>query len=147
MIVVLQRARRARVTVGVEEIASIGRGLVLLVGVAEGDTEVEAAWLAKKVAYLRVFEDKDGKTNLDLHDVDGEALVVSQFTLLADVNKGRRPSFVHAARPERAEPLVEAFADGLRRAGLPVALGQFGAHMVIELENDGPLTIVLERNP
>jgi D-tyrosyl-tRNA(Tyr) deacylase len=145
MKVVLQRVRRARVTVDGQEIASIGRGLVLLVGVAQGDTEAEAAWLAEKVAWLRVFEDAEGKTNLDLHDVDGEALVVSQFTLLADVNKGRRPSFIHAARPQTAEPLVKAFADGLRQAGLPVAMGRFGAHMVIDLDNDGPLTIVLER--
>jgi len=145
--VVLQRVRRARVIVDEQEIASIGRGLALLVGVAEGDTEEQADWLAKKVAWLRVFEDADGKVNLDLHDVDGEALVVSQFTLCANVDKGRRPSFVPAARPEVAEPLVEAFAEGLRRSGLPVAMGQFGAHMVIDLENDGPMTIVLERSP
>jgi D-tyrosyl-tRNA(Tyr) deacylase len=144
MRVVLQRVRRARVSVGESEIAAIGRGLVLLVGVGQGDGEQRARWLAHKIAFLRVFEDDQGKTNLDLHDVDGEALVVSQFTLLANVDKGRRPSFVPAAQPEIAEPLVQAFAGHLRDAGVPVAMGEFGAHMVVELENDGPFTLHLE---
>ena len=114
MRLVIQRVRRGSVSVDDQQVAEIGRGLVILVGVGTGDTEEEAAWLAEKCAYLRIFEDHEGKTNLSLQDVKGEALVVSQFTLYADTHKGRRPSFVHAADPEIAEPLVEFFAQKLK---------------------------------
>ena len=145
MRVILQRVQRGRVVVGQEAIAEIGRGLVILVGVTETDTPAEAAWLAKKTASLRIFEDLAGKTNLSIQDISGEALVVSQFTLYADTQKGRRPSFVRAAHPELAEPLVELFATTLADEGVPVATGVFGAHMLVEIENDGPVTILLEK--
>lgn len=147
MRVLLQRVSRGAVTVAGEPIAEIARGFVLLVGVGQGDTEKEAAWLAHKIAGLRVFEDAQGKMNLSLLDLGGEALVVSQFTLLANTQKGRRPSFVHAADPEVAEPLVEKFAAFLEREGVPVRMGKFGAHMLVSIENDGPVTIMLERLP
>lgn len=145
MKIVYQRVRRGAVSVNGETIADIGRGVVLLVGVGEGDGQDEAAWLARKCAELRVFEDEEGKMNLSLLDISGEAIVVSQFTLLADTQKGRRPSFVHAALPEVAEPLVDAFAEYLGELGVPVQTGRFGAHMLVEIENDGPVTILLER--
>ncbi len=141
---VLQRVSRAAVTVAGEPVAAIGRGLVVLVGVAQGDSTEEARKLARKAAELRIFPDAEGRFNLSLLDVDGEALVVSQFTLLADVRRGRRPSFTHAARPEAAEPLVEAFAQAMREAGVSVQTGRFGARMAVELVNDGPVTIVLD---
>ena len=147
MRVLLQRVRRGEVTVAEESIAEIGRGFVLLVGAGHGDTEKEAEWLARKVSGLRVFEDEQGKMNLSLLDLGGEALVVSQFTLLADTHKGRRPSFVHAADPAIAEPLVENFAAFLEQEGVPVRMGKFGAHMLVSIENDGPVTILLERLP
>lgn len=131
--------------VGGTEAARIGRGLVLLVGVGPSDTEEEARWLAKKAASLRIFEDERGKMNLSLQDIGGEALVVSQFTLYADTQRGRRPSFVGAARPEDAEPLVDFFAEELRGLGISVGTGVFGAHMHVEINNDGPVTIMLER--
>ncbi len=143
---VLQRVRRGSVQVGEERVADIGRGLVILLGVGPADTEQEARWLAEKCAVLRIFEDDQGKTNLSLQDVGGAALVVSQFTLYADTNKGRRPSFIRAAPPEVAEPLVERFAAVLREQGIPSQLGRFGAHMLVEIENDGPVTIIMERN-
>ncbi len=143
---VLQRVRRGSVQVGEERVADIGRGLVILLGVGPADTEQEARWLAEKCAVLRIFEDDQGKTNLSLQDVGGAALVVSQFTLYADTNKGRRPSFIRAAPPEVAEPLVERFAAVLREQGIPTQLGRFGAHMLVEIENDGPVTIIMERN-
>lgn len=146
MRVILQRVRRGGVAVDRETIAEIGRGLVILVGVAGTDTPAEAEWLAKKTASLRIFEDPAGKTNLSLQDISGEALVVSQFTLYADTRKGRRPSFTRAAPPEIAEPLVEAYATSLAEEGVPVATGIFGAHMLVEIENDGPVTILLERD-
>jgi D-tyrosyl-tRNA(Tyr) deacylase len=136
---VVQRVARARSQPG----GSIGRGLVVLLGVAEGDDEDAVRRLAGKIARLRVFPDGDGKFDRSLLDVDGAALVVSQFTLLADTAKGNRPSFSAAARPEAAEPLYEAFCDELRRLGVDVATGVFGAHMQVELVNDGPVTIVL----
>jgi D-tyrosyl-tRNA(Tyr) deacylase len=121
--------------------------VVILVGVGHGDTAAEARWLAEKCATLRIFEDAQGKTNLALGDVDGEAIVVSQFTLFADARKGRRPSFIDAAAPDRAEPLVRLFSDHLASQGVPTQQGVFGAHMQVELVNDGPVTILLERTP
>jgi len=145
MRVVLQRVSHASVTVGGEVKGAIERGFVLLVGVGHGDGEEQAAWLAQKIAGLRVFEDDEDKMNLSIQDVGGAALVVSQFTLLANTRKGRRPSFVHAAQPEIAEPLVERFAALLREQGIPVEMGVFGAHMQVEIHNDGPVTIILDR--
>lgn len=142
---VLQRVRRGRVSVDDHTVAEIGRGLVILVGVGQGDTEAEARWLAEKCAVLRVFEDDDGKTNLSVKDVEGEAIVVSQFTLHADTRKGRRPSFIKAADPTIAEPLVTYFAEHLAAQGVPTQLGVFGANMLVEIDNDGPVTILLER--
>jgi len=144
---VLQRVRRGRVSVDGDTIAVIERGLVILIGVGQADTTSEAEWLAEKCAVLRVFEDEQGKTNLSVQDVDGEALVVSQFTLYADTRKGRRPSFINAAPPEIAQPLVEHFVDHLGGLGVSVQKGVFGAHMLVEIENDGPVTILLERDP
>ncbi len=147
MRLVIQRVRRASVDVDGRRVAAIGKGLLILVGVGHGDTQAEAHWLADKVAGLRIFEDQAGKTNLSLQDVGGEALVVSQFTLYADARKGRRPSFVHAAPPEMAAQLVDAFARRLAQGGIPTQSGQFAAHMVVSLENDGPFTLILERAP
>ena len=128
-------------------LAEIGEGLVVLVGVGPEDSQAEVLWLAKKCATLRIFEDNKALTNLSLQDVQGEALVISQFTLYADVRKGRRPSFIRAAKPEIAEPLVKAFADALETHGVPTKIGEFGAHMLVEIDNDGPMTILLEREP
>jgi D-tyrosyl-tRNA(Tyr) deacylase len=137
---VVQRVERARSTPG----GAIGPGLCVLLGVAEGDDEAAADRLAGKVARLRIFEDQDGKFDRSLLDVGGAALVVSQFTLIADTRKGNRPSFAGAAPPELAEPLYERFAGALRELGVPVETGVFGARMAIELVNDGPVTIVLD---
>ncbi len=144
---VLQRVRRGRVSVDGNTIAAIERGLVILIGVGQADTASEAEWLAEKCAVLRVFEDNQGKTNLSVQDVGGEVLVVSQFTLYADTRKGRRPSFINAAPPEIAQPLVDHFVDHLGGLGVSVQKGVFGAHMLVEIENDGPVTIILERDP
>ncbi len=144
MRVLLQRVSRASVTVDGQVVGAIGPGVVLLVGVRRGDERSIAEWMAQKVAHLRIFEDEAGKMNRSLLEVGGSALVVSQFTLYADVRKGRRPSFIEAAPPDEARPLVEAFADALRRLGLPVETGVFGAHMDVELVNDGPVTIWLD---
>jgi D-tyrosyl-tRNA(Tyr) deacylase len=144
MRVVLQRVSRASVTVDGEPVASIGAGLLLLVGAAEGDDTAETQRLATKCAELRIFPAEAGKFNRSLLDAGGEALVVSQFTLLADVRKGRRPSFARAAAPELAEPLVAAFAQSLRDLGVATQTGRFGAHMDVELLNDGPVTIVID---
>lgn len=141
---VLQRVAGASVAVGGETVAAVGRGLAVLLGVAQGDTTDDARKLAKKTAELRIFPDADGKFNLSLLDVGGEALVVSQFTLLADTRKGRRPSFVGVAPPEEAEPLVEAYAAALAGLGVRVATGRFGAKMLVEIHNDGPVTITLD---
>jgi D-aminoacyl-tRNA deacylase len=144
--IVLQRVRDASVTVGGERISEIGEGLLLLVGVEGGDGEAEADWLAEKVAGLRIFSDEGGKLNLSLRDVGGEVLAVSQFTLLADTRKGKRPSFVRAAPPEEAERLFDYFCERLRVVGVgPVKTGSFGAMMDVALVNDGPVTIILER--
>ena len=142
---VVQRVSQASVTVEGRVTGAIGRGLVVLVGVTHGDTQAQAEWLARKIAGLRIFEDADGKLNAGLLDVDGAALAVSQFTLYADARKGRRPSFTDAAPPGIAEPLVEHFVDTLRGHGVPVETGVFGAHMMVEIHNDGPVTILLER--
>jgi D-tyrosyl-tRNA(Tyr) deacylase len=142
---VIQRASKASVSVEGEVVGHIGRGVMVLVGVTHGDTQEQANWLAEKIAGLRIFEDAEGKMNLGLLDVGGAALVVSQFTLYADARKGRRPSFTDAAPPEIAEPLVDYFAQALRRQGVPVEAGVFRAHMLVEIHNDGPVTILLER--
>jgi len=126
-------------------VGQIGRGFVVLLGVTHTDGQAEVLCLANKVAGLRVFDDVDGKMNASLADVDGAVLVVSQFTLYGDAGKGRRPSFTNAAHPEQAEPLVEAFVEQLRSRGVPVATGVFGAHMAVSIENDGPVTLMLER--
>ncbi|HEY2786412.1 MAG TPA: D-aminoacyl-tRNA deacylase [Fimbriiglobus sp.] len=144
MRVVLQRVSSARVVVAGEVVGEVGRGWLALVGVAPNDTADNAAWLADKVAGLRCFSDAEGKMNLSVQDVNGGVLVVSQFTLFADCAKGRRPSFIGAARPEIAEPLVSAFANGLRALGIPVGEGRFGADMQVELVNDGPVTIIVD---
>jgi D-tyrosyl-tRNA(Tyr) deacylase len=142
---VIQRVRCASVTVGEERVADIGRGLVVLLGVAAGDGPDDAAKLARKTAELRIFSDAAGRFDLSLLDISGQALVVSQFTLLADTRKGRRPSFTRAAPPQEAEPLVDAFCSALREAGVEgVRTGRFGAHMLVEIHNDGPVTIALD---
>jgi len=144
--IVLQRVKNASVTVEDERISEIGPGLLLLVGIAQGDGETQADWLAEKVAGLRIMGDEEGKMNLSVRDVGGEILAVSQFTLLADTRRGKRPSFVYAAPPEEAEPLFDYFCERLREAGVAsVKTGSFGAMMDVELVNDGPVTIVLER--
>ena len=140
---VLQRVNEARVRVGDETVGEIGPGLCVLLGVARGDDAAEAQRLAEKVARLRIFEDAEGRFDHSLVDTGGAALVVSQFTLLAETTKGRRPNFVEAAPPEEAEPLYDAFCNALRSAGVPVETGTFGARMAVELVNDGPVTIVL----
>lgn len=145
MRVVLQRVARGRVTVEGQEVAAIGPGLVILIGVGPQDSEAEIEYLVNKIASLRIFEDQDGKINRSLLDVGGEALVVSQFTLYADTRKGRRPSFTDAAPPELASPLVDRFAARLVALGVPTQTGQFGAHMLVEIDNDGPVTILMER--
>ena len=141
---VIQRVTKASVSVGAETVGRIGPGLVVLLGVAQGDTAADARWLAEKTAGLRIFSDAEGRFNLSLLDTGGEALVVSQFTLLADSRKGRRPSFIGGAPPEEAEPLVGEYESALRRLGVRVAGGRFGAHMQVEILNDGPVTIILD---
>lgn len=141
----LQRVSKASVTVEEQIISTIGKGLLILLGIGHGDGEEQAKFLAEKTANLRVFEDENGKTNLSILDVKGEAIVVSQFTLYADTRKGRRPSFIDAALPEVAEPLVNRFAELLRGHGVPTQTGKFGAHMEVEIHNEGPVTIWLER--
>jgi len=141
---ILQRVKQGSVTVGGEIVAEIGQGLVILLGIAPGDSMAIAEQLADKVVHLRIFEDADEKMNRSVLDVGGEAIVVSQFTLYADTNKGRRPSFNIAAKPDLAEPLVEAFANMLTDRGVPTQMGVFGAHMYVALVNDGPVTIVME---
>ena len=142
---VVQRVSRGSVTVDGKVVGEVGLGLVILVGVGKGDGEAQADWLAEKIANLRIFEDEGGKMNRSALEAGGGALVVSQFTLYADVQKGRRPSFIDAALPQEAEPLVTYFARRLAFYGLPVQTGVFGAHMLVEINNDGPVTIILER--
>jgi D-tyrosyl-tRNA(Tyr) deacylase len=141
---VVQRVRKASVTVDGEVVSSCSAGVVVLLGVATGDTDSDAERLAGKVARLRVFENDEGKFDRSLTDVGGEALVVSQFTLIADTRKGNRPSFTGAARPEGAKPVYEAFCVALEHEGVRVARGVFGARMDVSLVNDGPVTIILE---
>lgn len=141
---VVQRVARARIGVAGDVVGEIGLGICVLLGVADEDSEEDAARLAGKVARLRIFENEDGKFDRSLLDTGGEALVVSQFTLIADTAKGNRPSFSHAAPPERAEPLYQAFCSALEGEGVAVARGVFGARMEVELVNDGPVTIVLD---
>ena len=141
----IQRVSHASVTVDGRVVGQIGRGFVILLGVTHTDGRAEATWLAAKIAGLRVFDDEAGKMNRALADVGGELLVVSQFTLYGDARKGRRPSFTGAAAPERAEPLVDTFVEILREAGFTVATGVFGAHMDVEIHNDGPVTMMIER--
>ena len=140
----LQRVRRASVTVNDEVVGKIGQGLVLLLGVTKGDTEKDVDFLADKIVNLRIFSDEAGKFNRSLLDVGGEALIVSQFTLLADTRKGRRPSFIDAAPPEEAEKLFEFFVERVRAMGVGVATGRFQQKMLVEIHNDGPVTIFLD---
>jgi D-tyrosyl-tRNA(Tyr) deacylase len=145
MRVVLQRVSRASVTIGGRVAGAIGPGFCLLVGFTHGDTPAQVDWMAEKIGGLRLFSDADGKMNLGLAEVGGAILIVSQFTLYGDAAKGRRPSFIDAARPETAIPLYEAFVAALRSRGFDVATGEFGAMMQVELVNDGPVTLILER--
>ena len=145
MRILLQRVSKASVTVEEQTISGIGKGLLILLGIGHGDGEGQVKFLAEKVANLRIFEDEQGKTNLSVLDVKGEAIVVSQFTLYADARKGRRPSFTDAALPEIAEPLVNRFVELLRGHGVPTQTGKFGNHMLVEIHNDGPVTIWLEK--
>jgi D-aminoacyl-tRNA deacylase len=145
MRILIQRVSKASVSVEKQTISSIGKGLLILLGIGHNDGETQAAFLAEKVANLRIFEDQAGKTNLSILDVKGEAIVVSQFTLYADARKGRRPSFTDAALPEIAEPLVNRFIELLRGLGVPTQTGRFGYHMEVEIHNDGPVTVWLEK--
>src|SRR5713101_2746537 len=140
----LQRVSRASVTVDEQVVGQIGQGLLVLLGVGQGDSEVQVKTLADKIVHLRIFGDEEGKMNRSLLDIGGEVLVVSQFTLYADVRRGRRPGFVDAAPPAVAEPLVERFKDALTDFGITVASGIFGAFMSVELSNEGPVTIWLD---
>lgn len=144
MKVVLQRVSKAKVTVENEVVGAIGKGLMLLVGVGQEDTEQDLIWMADKLAGLRIFEDDGGKMNLSIEDVGGDVLSVSQFTLYGDCRKGRRPNFMGAARPELAEALYDKFNGLLRARGLRVETGRFGAMMDVSLVNDGPVTLILE---
>ncbi len=141
----LQRVSQASVSVDGRIVGKINRGYVILLGVTHSDTTQVADWVANKVAGLRLFEDDAGKMNLELREVGGEFLVISQFTLYGDARKGKRPSFISAARPEQAEPLVDYFVEQLRALGFTVATGVFGAHMKVEIHNDGPVTLMIER--
>ena len=145
MRVVIQRVSRGRVVVQDRVVAEIGPGLVILLGIGPEDGDEQARYLVEKIANLRIFEDNDGKMNRSLLDTGGQAIVVSQFTLYADTRKGRRPSFTGAALPEVASPLVERFASMLRDLGVPTLTGEFGAHMLVEIANDGPVTLWMER--
>jgi len=141
---VLQRVDHASVQAEAAMVGEVGRGLLAFLGVAEGDTEEDARRLAEKTVHLRIFNDAAGRFNLSVVDIEGEILAVSQFTLLADARKGRRPSFTGAAPPEEAERLFDYFVEQVRRAGVPVKTGRFGAHMHVTILNDGPVTIVLD---
>lgn len=141
---VVQRVNTGSVSVDGKVISEIGAGLVILLGIGPEDTKDQAQAMAKKISLLRIFGDEEGKINRSVLDIRGEALVVSQFTLYADTRKGNRPSFVNAASPDMAEPMVEYFAAQLQEQGVPVKTGQFGAYMVVNIENDGPVTIWLE---
>jgi D-tyrosyl-tRNA(Tyr) deacylase len=143
---VVQRVTQASVTVEGRVVGAIQRGLAILVGMRAGDTEAEAQWMASKIATLRIFDDDEGKLNRSVQDVEGSILVVSQFTLYADARKGRRPSYIEAAPLDVAEPLICRLVELLEAKGIPVQTGVFRAHMLVEIHNDGPVTILLERN-
>ena len=147
MIACVQRVTEAWVRVGADEVGRIGKGMLILLGVEKGDGEPEARWLAEKLATLRFFEDEAGKMNLAVGEVNGRALVVSQFTLAADCRKGRRPGFDRAAPPEEANALYGKFCAFLREAGVPVETGRFAAQMQVGLVNDGPVTFLVQRSP
>lgn len=142
---VVQRVTEGKVRVEGHTVGQIQSGLVVLLGIGRGDGEEEAQWMASKIANLRIFEDEESKFNRSILDTGGQVLLVSQFTLCGDTRKGRRPSFTDAAAPEVAEPLVERVAQLLVENGVPVASGRFRAHMLVEIHNDGPVTIILER--
>jgi len=145
MRVIIQRVERGSVSVANQTVGAVGDGLVVLVGVTHADTPVEAQVLARKTAHLRIFEDKAGKMNWSALDVNGEVLVIPQFTLYADCRRGRRPSFTEAAHPDQAVPLIDHFISALQEEGIQrVATGAFGAHMLVEIHNDGPVTIFLD---
>ena len=143
---VIQRVKSASVTVEGTVVSEIRVGLLIFLGVAEEDTPADVEYMASKIANLRIFEDDEGRMNLSILDIGGEALIVSQFTLYGDCRKGRRPSFIHAARPEKADPLYQAFMDEISRLGVPVKAGIFQAMMDVELINDGPVTMMLDSN-
>ena len=143
---VIQRVKSASVTVEGSVVSEIRKGLLVFLGVAQEDTRADVDYMANKIANLRIFEDDEGRMNLSILDIGGEALVVSQFTLYGDCRKGRRPSFIHAARPEKADPLYQAFMDEISRLGVPVKAGVFQAMMDVELINDGPVTMMLDSN-
>jgi D-tyrosyl-tRNA(Tyr) deacylase len=145
MRVVIQRVTSGRVSVGGNIISQIGSGVVILLGIGPNDGEEQARYLTEKIANLRIFEDEAGKINRSLLDICGEAIVVSQFTLYADTRKGRRPSFTDAAPPDLARPLVDRFAELLNKQGIPTQTGEFGADMLVDIANDGPVTIWMER--
>jgi D-aminoacyl-tRNA deacylase len=145
MRVVIQRVKHGRVSIDGRTVAEIGLGVVILLGIGHGDGEEQAKYLAQKIAHLRIFEDEQGKINRSLLEVGGEAIVVSQFTLYADTRKGRRPSFTDAAQPEIANSMVDYFAKMLAGEGVSTQMGEFGAHMLVELANDGPVTIWMEK--
>jgi len=147
MRVLLQRVSSASVTIACEVVGKVGRGYCLLVGFTHTDSTAQAEWMADKVTGLRLFPDEEGKMNRDLREVGGGFLVISQFTLYGDVVKGRRPSFGDASRPEHATPLYESFCEMLRARGYPLATGRFGAEMAVEIHNDGPVTLMLAREP
>ena len=144
MRVVAQRVSHAKVLIDGETVSQIGRGLLLLVGVKNDDAPADAEFLAQKCLNLRVFEDQQGKLNLSVLEIKGEILAVSQFTLYGDTRKGRRPSFTEAASPQAAQSLYQKFVEGLRKSGLTVKTGAFGKHMLVEIHNDGPVTLIME---
>jgi D-tyrosyl-tRNA(Tyr) deacylase len=141
---VIQRVTRGSVTIEGQVVASIGQGYIILLGVQMDDDRTKADSLAKKIANLRIFSDEDDKMNLSILDINGEAIVVSQFTLMADTHKGNRPSFIYAAPPDIASPLVGYFVDALAKHGISTQTGEFGADMLVKIHNDGPVTILLE---
>ncbi|MBN2046355.1 MAG: D-tyrosyl-tRNA(Tyr) deacylase [Anaerolineaceae bacterium] len=141
----VQRVSRGSVTVDEAVVAQIDHGLMVLLGIGPDDDEAAAVYLARKIANLRIFEDDAGKMNLSVQDVNGQVIVVSQFTLYADTRKGNRPAYVNAAPPEIASPMVDRFVELLRGQGVPTQSGVFGAHMVVDIQNDGPVTIMLEK--